>query len=140
MKADFYYLTRTPLERALPAIAERVLAGGDQLEILADDLDLIDRLDRSLWSYRPDSFLPHGREGAQPVLLTCSSERAVTYANLAYVDGIWRDPPSSAARIFYFFDADTLDNARSAWRSVNTDAFERRYWKQTEEGRWIEGP
>ncbi len=140
MKADFYYLTRTPLDRALPAIAERVLAGGDRLEILADDPEFLDRLDRALWAYRPDSFLPHGREGAQLVLLTCPKERPATYANLAYVDGVWRDPAADTARIFYFFDADTLDNARSAWRAINTEAFERRYWKQTDEGRWIEGP
>ena len=140
MKADFYYLTRTPLDRALPAIAERVLAGGHRLEILADDPEFLDRLDRALWAYRSDSFLPHGREGAQLVLLTCPKERPATYANLAYVDGVWRDPAADTARIFYFFDADTLDNARSAWRAINTEAFERRYWKQTDEGRWIEGP
>ncbi len=110
------------------------------MEIVADDPALLDRLDRALWAYRPDSFLPHGREGTQPVLLTCPQDRAVAYPNLAYVDGIWRDPAADAARIFYFFDAETLDNARSAWRAINAEAFERRYWKQTDEGRWIEGP
>lgn len=140
MKADFYYLTRTPLERALPAIAERVLAGGERLEIIADDTALLARLDKALWAYKPDSFLPHGREGDQPVLLTCPDDRPVCYANLAYVDGIWRDPPGSAARVFYFFDDTTLNNARAAWRGLDPDRFERRYWKQTDEGRWVEGP
>jgi DNA polymerase-3 subunit chi len=74
------------------------------------------------------------------VLLTCPKERPATYANLAYVDGIWRDPSSSITRIFYFFDGEALDNARSAWRTINADEIERRYWKQTDEGRWIEGP
>ncbi len=140
MKADFYYLTRTPLERALPAIAERVLAGGERLEILADDPAMLDRLDRTLWDYRADSFLPHGRDGAQPVLLTCPAERAPSCANLAFVDGIWRDAPQGCARVFYFFDADTLNNARAAWRALDPDKTERRYWKQTDEGRWVEGP
>lgn len=140
MKVDFYYLTRTPLERALPAIAERILAAGERLEILADDTGLLDRLDRTLWDYRPDSFLPHGREGDQPVLLTCPAEHLPTCPNLAYVDGNWREAPDGCTRIFYFFDGDTLNNARAAWRGLEPDKVERRYWKQTEEGRWIEGP
>ncbi len=140
MKVDFYYLTRTPLERALPAIAERVLASGERLEILADDANMLGRLDRSLWDYRPDSFLPHGREGDQPVLLTCPSERQPSYANIAFADGIWRDAPEGCTRVFYFFDGDTLNNARAAWRALEPDKIERRYWKQTDEGRWVEGP
>ena len=36
MQVDFYHLTATPLERALPQIAERVLASGGRLLIVAE--------------------------------------------------------------------------------------------------------
>lgn len=139
LKADFYYLTRTPLDRALPAIAERVRATGEVLHIVADDAALLDRLDALLWNYRPESFLPHGREGAQPILLS-PLETAGGYQNIAFVDGVWRDPPKETARIFYFFEAETLNNAREAWRNLADTPVERRYWKQDEDGRWVEGP
>jgi DNA polymerase-3 subunit chi len=139
LKADFYYLTRTPLDRALPAIAERVRAGGERLHIVADDPALLDRLDTLLWTYKPESFLPHGREGGQPVLLA-PLDGASAYPNLAYVDGIWRTPPMQTVRVFYFFAEDTLDNARAAWRGLSDTDIERRYWKQDADGRWVEGP
>lgn len=139
LKADFYYLTRMPLDRALPAIAARVRADGERLHIVADDSALLDRLDALLWSYKAESFLPHGREGDQPVLLAPLAASA-GYPNIAFVDGIWREPPAGTARIFYFFEAETLDNARAAWRGLAETEVERRYWKQDEDGRWVQGP
>jgi DNA polymerase-3 subunit chi len=63
MQVDFYHLTSMPLERALPRIAERVLAGGARLLIVAADEAQRIALDRLLWDYAPESFLPHGRLG-----------------------------------------------------------------------------
>ncbi|MFM7029101.1 MAG: DNA polymerase III subunit chi [Chakrabartia sp.] len=139
MKADFYYLTRTPLDRALPAIAERVRASGERLHIAADDAGLLDQLDALLWVYKPESFLPHGRSGDQPILLAPPGA-ALGYPNIAFVDGLWRDPPEGTVRVFYFFDAASLDAARTAWRGLGEQPVERRYWKQDENGRWVEGP
>lgn len=140
LKVDFYYLTRTPLDRALPAIAERALAGGGRLAILADDTHLLDHLDKLLWTYRAASFLPHGRDGEPPVLLVSPDALPQGYPNIAFIDGIWRSPPESVQRVFYFFEAPTLDQARAAWRGLSDTSAERRYWKQDETGRWIEGP
>jgi len=140
LRADFYYLTRTPLEKALPGIAERVLGSGERLLIVAEDADQLNRLDQLLWAYRADSFLPHGQSGDQPVLLGASLEGAAGYPNVAYVDGIWRDAPEGVARVFYFFDETTRDGARDAWRQLAGTQVERRYWKQEEGGRWVEGP
>ena len=74
MQVDFYHLTATPLDRALPQIAAKVVESGARLLIVtARDEQRLD-LDRLLWTYRPDSFLPHAQAGAgddsvQPVLL-----------------------------------------------------------------------
>lgn len=140
LRADFYYLTRTPLEKALPGIAERVRASGEKLLIIAEEAELLDRLDQLLWTYRADSFLPHGKEGDQPILLAQTLNAAAGYPNIAYVDGIWRDAPEGVARVFYFFDEGALDVARTAWRGLAGTPVERRYWKQEESGRWVEGP
>ena len=124
----------------LPSIAERVLANGERLVIVAENEKLLMRIDTLLWSYKPESFLPHGREGDQPILLTAGTE-ASSAQNIALVDGLWREAALNFSRVFYFFDSQSIDSARSAWRGLSErDDVERHYWKQDNEGKWVEGP
>jgi DNA polymerase III subunit chi len=140
LRADFYHLTRVPLEKILPSIAERVLASGERLVIVAEDEKLLTRIDALLWSYKPESFLPHGREGEQPILLTADVEGSPAQ-NIALIDGLWRDSALNFARAFYFFDSQSIDGARGAWRGLaDNGKVERHYWKQDDAGRWVEGP
>lgn len=140
MRADFYHLTRVPLEKVLPSIAERVLASGERLVIVAEDDKILTRIDALLWSYKPESFLPHGRGEDQPILLTADAEGAAAQ-NIALIDGQWRDGALGFARAFYFFDSQSIDSARTAWRGLaDRSEVERHYWKQDDAGRWVEGP
>lgn len=142
MIVDFYHLTASPLERVLPSIAEKVLAGGERLLVVAEP-DLLARLDEQLWSYAKDSFLPHGREKAesQPVLLSPEAEAVNGAANIALADGRWREEALGFARTFYFFDNDGRDGAREAWRALKSRPnVEARYWKQDDRGKWVQGP
>ena len=142
MIVDFYHLTASPLERVLPSIAEKVLAGGGRLLVVAE-ASLLGRLDEQLWSYSKDSFLPHGRERpeSQPILLSESPEPANGAANIALADGRWRDEALGFERAFYFFDNDGRDSAREAWRGLKAKPeVEARYWKQDERGKWVQGP
>jgi DNA polymerase-3 subunit chi len=139
---DFYHLTASPLERVLPSIAEKVVAGGKRLLVVAE-ADQLGRLDEILWSYSKDSFLPHGRERAesQPVLLSPEPEAANGATHIALADGRWRDEALGFERIFYFFDNGARDGAREAWRSLKGKAeVEARYWKQDERAKWVQGP
>jgi DNA polymerase-3 subunit chi len=147
MQVDFYHLAATPIERVLPRIAERLLAGGERLVVVAQDDSLAARLDLALWSYAADAFLPHGRAGGggdadQPVLISAApADRANGARNVALADGIWRDEALEFDRAFYLFDDSTVADARGAWRALgNREAVVRRFWKQDEEGRWREGP
>jgi DNA polymerase-3 subunit chi len=144
MHVDFYHLTASPLERVLPAIAEKVTAQGGRLLIVADE-PLLAGLDRLLWTYAPDSFLTHGLASApgaeaQPVLISAEAAAVNGAANVALADGRWREEALGFERAFYFFDAGRLDEARAAWRALkDRDGVEPRYWKQLE-GRWVQGP
>jgi DNA polymerase-3 subunit chi len=144
MHVDFYHLSSSPLERVLPAIAEKVIATGARLLVVAKE-PLLSALDRTLWIYAADSFLAHGRADAagseaQPVLLSTEPEAANGAANVALADGRWRDDALAFERAFYFFDSSHLEEARDAWRALrDREGVEPRYWKQIE-GRWVQGP
>ena len=145
MRIDFYHLTAKPLEQVLPSICEKLLAGGERLLIVAGERQA-ESIDRQLWTYAPDSFLPHGRAGAsreseQPILVGSEPAAANGARNIALADGEWRDAALAFERVFYFFDGATIDGARAAWKALkDRDGAERHYWKQDENGRWVEGP
>jgi len=142
VKADFYHLTALPLERVLPRIAERVTADGGRLLIVAGDAEQRAALDRLLWTYAAESFLPHAQAGAgddstQPVLISGQPLAGNAARNIALADGIWRDEALGFDRAFHFFDESNVAAARIAWKSLaGRGEIERRYWKQDEDGRW----
>lgn len=142
MQVDFYHLTVTPLERALPSIAQRVVAGGGRLLIVSGDEAQRGEIDRLLWGYAPESFLPHGQAGgdddaSQPVLIAADAAATNQATNVALIDGQWRDAALDFDRAFHFFDADRIQDARTAWKALaDRDGVERRYWKQDDAGKW----
>ncbi|WP_066480202.1 MULTISPECIES: DNA polymerase III subunit chi [unclassified Sphingomonas] len=142
MKVDFYHLTRQPLDAVLPRIAEKVLADGGRLEIVAGDAEQRAAIDRFLWTWSAESFLPHAIAGAmddarQPILIRAAIAAPDPAGHVAIADGHWRDEALGFARAFHFFDDATIAESRAAWKALATrDGVERRYWKQNAHGRW----
>jgi DNA polymerase III subunit chi len=142
MQVDFYHLTHSPLDRVLPQIAEKVLAGGGRLLVVAADETRRIALDRLLWNYAPESFLPHAQAGAgddsaQPVLIVPDIAATNGARHVALTDGEWRDEALTFDRAFHFFDDEAIQPARIAWKALaDRDGVERRYWKQNDAGRW----
>ena len=139
MQVDFYHLSASPIERVLPQIAERVLAGGGRLLVVAEDGGLLAMLDAALWTYQPEAFLPHGRDDAarQPVLLASALTPANGARNVALIDGVWRDEALTFERAFHFFDDSSIAAARIAWKALGErDGIARNFWKQNEDGKW----
>jgi len=142
MQVDFYHLTVTPLERALPQIAEKIVASGGRLLIVSDSDAQRGAIDKLLWAYTPESFLPHGCDGgdddaAQPILIAPGPQPANAARNVALIDGQWRDEALTFDRAFHFFDADRIADARTAWKALaDREGVERNYWKQNDAGRW----
>ena len=56
----FYHLERQPLERVLPQLLEKSLERGWRVVVQAASEERVEALDAHLWTYRDDSFLPHG--------------------------------------------------------------------------------
>lgn len=145
MQVDFYHLTVAPLERVLPQIAQKVLATGNRLLVVAEGEAQRAAIDGALWTYAADSFLPHAQAGEgddslQPVLIAAevgAGAAANGARHVALVDGVWREAALGFERAFHFFDAESVGAARAAWKALaDRDGVERRYWKQDDDGRW----
>ncbi|WP_242416370.1 DNA polymerase III subunit chi [Sphingomonas panni] len=140
MKVDFYHLTRSPLDRVLPRIAQRLHDDGERLLLLSDDAEQRHHLDMLLWTYAPDSFVPHAEAGAgddalQVVLIAPEPTDANAARNVAIVDGRWRDAALTFDRAFHFFGEDHIAAARAAWKGLaDREGIERRYWRQGDGG------
>lgn len=142
MQVDFYHLTRQPLDRVLPRIAERILEQGGRLLVVAASEEMRVHLDQLFWNYKPESFLPHAQAGSgfdseQPVLIAASGEAPNGARNIALADGMWRDDALGFERAFHFFDEERIAEARAAWKDLaGREGITRNYWKQNEAGRW----
>lgn len=145
MLVDFYHLTATPLERVLPRICERLIEEGQRL-LVVGEAPLPAALDAQMWGYARDAFLPHGLAGepgaeTQPILLSATVEPLNNARNVALADGKWRDEALGFDRVFYFFDSERIGEARSNWTNLkDKEGLERRYWKQSDGGKWVQGP
>lgn len=140
----FYHLTESKLEDALPPLLEKSLERGWKVAVQTASDERRDALDVHLWTYRDDSFMPHGTDasenaGNHPVLLTATGDNA-NEANVRFiVDGA--DPPASDAYerfVFMFdgYDADQLEAARAQWKKLKGEGHTLTYWQQSPEGRW----
>jgi DNA polymerase-3 subunit chi len=141
----FYQLQRQPVEKVLPVLIEKSLERGWRVAVQSSSDERIEALDAHLWTYRDDSFLPHGtyKEGAaaeQPVLLTINDDNPNGAAIRFLLDGS-PVPPDAAAydRVVLLFDGedpDALEAARSRWRDAKGQGFDVTYWQADEHGRW----
>ena len=141
MRVDFYQLSQTPVEGALPQLAAKMReAGAKVLVVSADDAQLA-RISDALWAVKAD-FLAHGPVGGphdarQPILLADSLTSANGATFLALADGVWREGAEAFARVFLLFDGATIDGARATWRSLDgREGMERHYWRQLAPGKW----
>ena len=142
MQVDFYQLAGVRAEQVIASLAEKILDSGGQMLIVAEDEQLLARLDRLLWDQGKTSFLPHGLAGGaddarQPILLSSSPDAPNQARNMLIADGQWREAALSYDRSFYLFDDATLDAARLAWKLLSgREGVDRRYWAQ-EDGKWV---
>jgi DNA polymerase-3 subunit chi len=141
----FYHLTESKLEDALPALLEKSVERGWKVVVQTNAEARRDFFDAHLWTFREDSFLPHGTDAAamadaQPVLLTAGAENGNGASVRFLVDGADPPPVETYDRVVFMFDGyDTLqlENARTHWKRLKAEGHVLTYWQQSEEGRWV---
>ena len=140
----FYHLTESKLEDALPPLIDKSVERGWQVAVQMREPARRDLLDGHLWTYREDSFLPHGTDedemaSRQPVLLTVSSDNINSAAVRFFIDGAEATDVGAYQRVVLMFDGydqEQLESARAQWKRLKGEGHNLTYWQQTQDGRW----
>ena len=141
----FYHLLRSPLESALPKLLQKVLDSGARAVVMAGSPERVESLTTLLWTFNPNSFLPHGsaRDGKpeqQPIWLTERDENPNGAQALFLIHGALtaRADPACAVvcRLFDGADSTAVAAARGAWSTDKATGLLLTYWRQTERG-WV---
>jgi len=144
MRVDFYHLQKSTLEQTLPVLAEKVYATGKRLLIKTGMPEQADYLNTLLWTYRPDSWLPHGTtadgfEAEQPVFITTAEDNPNHAEMVMLTDGGTIEEVSPFERCLNLFnghDDAAVQNARELWKAAVDAGCEAYYWQQNDAGKW----
>ena len=143
MRADFYLLSRDPVEAALPRIARSVKGAGERLLVVSDDAGQLAALDKALWEQFPEDFLAHGMAGEahaarQPLLLGQAYTEENEARFVAFADGVWRDEGFGFERALLFFDEAGRTGARETWRLFDERDDVTREFHELDGGKWVQ--
>ena len=145
----FYHLKGQTPEQVLPALLQKSLERGWRVVVQASSDERVEALDAHLWTWRDDSFLPHGTSrdteaAEQPIMLTASADNPNGATVRFLVDGAemtddLADASKGYERIVMLFDGDdpdAVEAARARWTKAKAAGAEVTYWRADENGRW----
>ena len=140
----FYQLERTGLDQALPELLEKTLAKNWRAVVRASSRERVEHLDGWLWTWRDDSFLPHGVDDQpnaerQPGVLTTGDGNPNGAQALFLIDGAEPGELEGYERCVILFDGGgeaALAQARARWKALKGGGAQVSYWRQTERGGW----
>ena len=138
----FYHLQTTPLERALPGILTQAHQRGMRVIVRCPDEESVKSIDALLWSFAPESFLPHASRGdatRQPIWIS-TDDKNVNDANVLVLTGATQSENLKefdlCCEIFDGMDQDAVQGARARWKSLKDEGYNLKYYQQTENGGW----
>ena len=141
----FYQLKGQMPEQVLPTLLRKSLDRGWRVVVQASSEERVEALDAHLWTWRDDSFLPHGtwrdpEASQQPIVLTAGDHNPNGASIRFLVDGAMmpQDAPAYERLVLLFDgeDLDALDAARTRWTEAKSAGFEVTYWRADESGGW----
>ncbi len=138
----FYHLTLRGVDQALPEILQKAHAAGHRIVVRARDAADAERLNQLLWTWKADSFLPHGtaKDGHaadQPIWLTAGDDNPNNATVLVVTAGQTATDPIAYTLCCDLFDGRDdaqIAAARTRWQHYKDAGHTLTYWQQGERG------
>ena len=138
----FYHLTRSTTQQALPDLLEKTLSRGWRALVRVADYGVAQDLSTHLWTYRKESFLPHGtvKDGMaelQPIWITDEDDNPNAAKVLFILDGAGSSSAGEydlACEVFDGNDTQSVEEARARWKAYKAQGHALTYWQQGEKG------
>ena len=140
----FYHLQKQNLDQALPLILEKVFQTKKKCVVRMSDEKEVTRMNDILWTYKPDSFLPHGshktgRAEKQPIWLTHKDDNPNNGETLILTQGMMEEdlsPYGLTCEMLDGHDERAIKEARNRWKNYKEKGYNVTYWHQKETGGW----
>ncbi len=140
----FYHLERAAVEQVLPGLLSKTLNKGWRALVRIPSDERLEYFNSYLWTYRSESFLPHGsdKDGPaenQPVLLSSGEDNPNGADVLFLIDGAECGDMESYRRCITLFDGrddEALVRCRALWKQSKADGMNVTYWQQAANGKW----
>jgi DNA polymerase-3 subunit chi len=139
----FYHIEHTALDAAIAPLIEKCLERKWRVVVVGHE-ETLERLNKGLWTYREDSFLPHGRSRAdaanQPVLLSTEAVGANGAKVALLLDGsdILSEEFERVIVVFDGGDETARAKARQQYKAATDGGVAARYFQQERGGSWKE--
>lgn len=140
----FYHLQKQSLDDALPAILQKAHKMGKNIIVRMGNDKEVERMNKHLWAFRPDVFLPHGskKDGhadKQPIWLTAGVENDNAAKILILTQSALEEHMEKydlCCEMLDGRDASAVTLARERWKAYQALGFDITYWYQNENGAW----
>ncbi len=139
----FYHLETSMLEGVLPELLDKTRERGWRALVKMPE-DRLDEMDKFLWTYKDDGFLPHGRDDEplsdqQPILLSSTATSSEGHDCVFLVDGAEMEIAAATERCIVMIDGRDdmrVNSARALWKKLKATEANLSYWQQDERGKW----
>jgi len=140
----FYHLQQKNIEQALPEILEKALEHDYKIVIKVSDKEEVENIDKFIWTYKKDSFIPHGykkngTEKEQPIWITTKDENPNSANMLVLVNSTSSteiDNFDLCCKIFDGNQSEIVETSRLQWKEYKEKNYNLSYFQQDVSGRW----
>ncbi len=144
----FYHMERSSLETTLPGLLQKAVKQGHKIIIKSDTVHNTEALNTHLWTYTPESFLPHGSANDtkpdhiadQPIWLTDKDENPNNADLLILTHGATSEKLTDyklCCEMLNGNNPEEIQAARTRWKTYkDQDDLTITYWQQDQTGKW----
>lgn len=143
MEYWFYHLEASTVEGVLPGLLEKTRQKGWRALVKLPKRQLSE-IDDYLWTYKDDSFLPHGRDDEpmayhQPITLSAAAKTAEGHQAVFLLGGTEIENMNGVQRCMIMINGRSEEDVlreRARWKALKDKGASLSYYQQNDRGGW----